>query len=352
MKQVPHNIYIHVPFCMAKCNYCAFFSCACESPDWAKYTKSICDEIDYWGQKLEHTKVPTVFFGGGTPSLIPVKYFAQIMQCIRQQFDIESDAEITIEANPKTLNRERLCDFMKSGVNRISIGVQSFDDDKLLFLGRRHNAKEARELLTTAQDLGLRVSADFIYGLPDEGVTDVIKMCETINLLGLKHCSMYELTIEPNTPFGKIKLDMPDNDTMSHMYMAINDNLKIPRYEVSNYAIVGHECRHNQNIWDGAAYVGIGAGAAGRVNIDSQWYEQMGNHVRFDAISAQTRAIEKLITGMRTVRGCRLTDDVKSVIDIGWVQRNPEHVQIQNGRIATTHAGLMVLDEILVKMVK
>lgn len=352
MQQIPHNIYIHVPFCMSKCNYCAFFSQACSAPDWGKYTTNICDEVKYWADKMGKINVPTVFFGGGTPSLMPVHCFEQIMNTICRCCNLPLGAEITLESNPATIDDKKLGDMQAAGVNRLSVGVQSFDDARLKFLGRRHSADDARALITSAQRIGLRVSADFIYGLPQDTVDDVIKTCEQINQIGLTHCSMYELTIEPNTPFGKMSVNMPNNDEMAQMYMAIGNTLTLPRYEVSNYAKSGDECRHNQNIWNGDAYIGLGQGAAGRVCIDGTWHEQLGAYAQFDKISDQTRAIEKVIMGMRTLRGCELTDDVKSVIDITWINNHPELVQFCDGRVVATPQGMLVLDDTVEKMVR
>ena len=131
-----HNIYIHVPFCISKCNYCAFFSRACATPDWDSYTNGIIREIDYWTEKLGKIDVPTIFFGGGTPSLMPTEYFAKIMNQLYAKFNIEPDTETTLESNPKTIDSKRLDEFISLGVNRISIGVQSLNDDELKFLGR------------------------------------------------------------------------------------------------------------------------------------------------------------------------------------------------------------------------
>ena len=352
MKKTPHNIYIHVPYCMSKCNYCAFFSTACVAPDWDKYANGICDEIKFWAQKLGRIDVPTVFFGGGTPSLMPARCFATIMDTIRTNFNLLSGAEITLESNPGTLDENKLRDFCDAGVNRLSVGVQSLDDKKLKFLGRRHSVADALGLLSVAQDIGLRVSADFIYGLPGDTVADVINLCNRINTLGLTHCSMYELTIEPDTPFGKMNLNMPDNETMARMYLAIGDALQLPRYEVSNYATPGAECHHNQNVWDGGAYIGIGRGAAGRVFMDGAWHEQLGDNARFEKLDNVVRATEMVLTGMRTVRGCRLTDAVKNVIDMDWVCRNDSLVQINGDRISATRNGMLILDEVMVNLVK
>jgi len=353
LMNVPHNIYIHVPFCISKCNYCAFFSRACTAPDWNSYAERIVDEIKYWHNILGRIAVPTIFFGGGTPSLLPTKIFAKIINAVSENFELLDDAEITIEANPKTLDAIRLRGFCDAGVNRISIGVQSFDDEKLRFLGRAHNADDARRLIDIAMAQVKNVSADFIYGLPSDSVDDVIKTCTEINKIGLPHCSMYELTIEPNTPFGKMNLQMPSNETMAEMYMAIAKNLKLNRYEVSNYAADGFECRHNQNVWDGALYIGIGDGAAGRILLNNIWYEEMGGGKLFKPLSDSERAIERVITGMRTRRGVFVDDSVKKIIDIEFAKSNSDMIEFRHdNRVRATDAGILVLDNLIERLVK
>ena len=308
-------------------------------------------EIDFWAEKLGKFTVPTIFFGGGTPSLIPTNCFAQIMTHLYTKFDIAPDAEITLESNPGTLDSVRLDEFIKLGVNRLSIGVQSFDDDELRFMGRRHNARDALKLLNTAQSRNIRVSADFIYGLPEHNAKTVEQLCQGINKLGLSHCSMYELTIEPTTPFGKMNLQMPTNEEMADMYITISDTLSLPRYEVSNYAPPGFECRHNQNVWDGDAYIGLGTGAAGRIFIDDTWFEQLGNGARFEPLSESARAIEKVITGMRTTRGVLLAKDVKNVLNMEYATTHPELVTIDCDRICATEKGLLILDDLVMHLV-
>lgn len=352
MKSIPHNIYIHVPYCKSKCRYCAFFSQPCAEPDWTAYTKRICNEIIQWGDRLGRIDVPTIFFGGGTPSLIPVQSVVQILQTIHNTFEIQDNAEITLESNPATIDGQKLQDLQKVGINRLSIGVQRLNDDELNFLGRIHSAHDAIDLINTAQDIGLRVSGDFIYGIPNDTPETVANICAQINSSGLTHCSLYELTIENDTPFGKMKLNMPNNNEMANMYQTITDKLKLPRYEISNYAYKGSECIHNQNVWDGEAYIGIGASAAGRVFINNSWYEQMGNNETFKKISDDERAVEKILTGMRTVRGCQLTQDVKKVIDIEWVLNHPEYVMVIGNRISATERGMLILDNIIANVVK
>lgn len=348
----PHNIYIHVPFCMSKCKYCAFFSNAVLNPDWQKYADDICSELKFWSEKLDRCSVPTIFFGGGTPSLMPINAFEQIMNCIYQNFDVDADCEITIESNPGTLTHDKLRDFMLNGVNRLSVGIQSLKDDELDFMGRRHNARQALDLLNFAQNMNLRVSADFIYGLPNHNVQSVIDLCKNINTLNLQHVSLYELTIEKNTPFGKMNLQMPNNDTMAQMYMTIPEYLSLPRYEVSNYATDAQQCRHNANIWAGDAYIGIGRGGAGRVYMDNVWYEQRGANEVFERMDNKTRTMEKIITGIRTIRGVMLTNDVVAQINMDWVKSHPEMVVQSDNYLRATSRGMLILDDIVLDLIK
>ena len=347
-----HNLYIHVPFCMSKCNYCTFYSFACKNPDWATYADGICKELHFWSRKLGKIEIPTVFFGGGTPSLMPVAIFERIINCVNQFFDVLPDCEITLESNPGTLDKDKLMGFVQNGVNRLSVGVQSLKDDELVFLGRRHDVKTAVDLLENAMNMNLRVSADFIYGLPNQKAEDIINLCKDINKLGLSHVSMYELTIEENTPFGKMNLDMPDNEEMARMFNAVSQYLSLPRYEVSNYAKLGSECRHNLNVWNGEPYIGIGRGGAGRVFYNDSWYEQRGNFECFEKMSDDTRAIEKILTGMRTVHGVKLSHDVKNKIDFDWVKSHKKLVAIDKEYLHTTDEGLLILDNITMDLIK
>ena len=347
-----HNIYIHVPFCVSKCKYCAFFSRPCANPDWDDYENKIVDEIRYWHEKLGKTDVPTIFFGGGTPSLMPANTFAHILSELHQNFNILNSAEITLESNPRTLDDNKLDDFCRIGMNRLSIGFQSFDDEKLKFLGRIHTVNDAYRLVESGIKHGIRVSCDFIYGLPNETVDDVIETCNNINRIGITHCSVYELTIEPNTPLAQMKSNMPSNETMADMYIAIGNTLKLPRYEVSNYAIPGAECRHNQNVWDGAPYIGIGTGAAGRIFMNGAWYEQMGGGELFQPIDDDKRAIECVITGMRTMRGVKLDLAIKKILNLSFAKSHPDMLTFHGNRISATDAGILVLDDLIEKLVK
>jgi oxygen-independent coproporphyrinogen-3 oxidase len=325
-----------------------------------RYTSEILAQISYWREKLGRVKISTIFFGGGTPSLMPTKNFAQIMNAVRENFDMAADAEITLEANPKTLDTTRLREFISGGVNRISIGVQSLNDNELQFLGRIHGARDALDLINAALGEGLRVSADFIYGLPGQGADDIHKMCGDINALGLEHASLYELTIEPNTLLARQNPKMPDNETMATMYEIIGTELSLPRYEVSNY---GTPCVHNQNVWDGAPYIGLGDGAAGRVFMSDDWYETRvkDGKIISQKLSTRERAIEKVLTGLRTTRGVLLTDDVIDVIKYSDIKISALGggvdfcISKNTGRGNTQRLfvnNFLLLDSILVKLIK
>ena len=340
---VPHNIYIHVPFCVKKCNYCAFYSNVCATPDWTDYKNKIISEIVFWREKIGHAEIPTIFFGGGTPSLMPTKIFAEIMDKLCDSFSVANDTEITIESNPGTLDAARLSEFIAAGVNRISIGVQSLRDDELKFMGRIHDAAAARELIEISKNMGLRVSADFIYGLPNHTVSDVKELCKNINELGLEHTSLYELSIEHGTPLARQNLQMPDNETMAQMYETIGETLTLPRYEVSNY---GNPCKHNANVWDGMPYLGLGDGAAGRAMIDNQWYETSNGQIT--PLQNQERAVEILMTGLRTTRGVLLTPEIIEIIDIGFANGN-DFIIKDNRLIAKS---FLTLDNLIVRLLK
>ncbi|MBQ0013045.1 MAG: radical SAM family heme chaperone HemW [Proteobacteria bacterium] len=347
-----HNIYIHVPFCISKCKYCAFFSQASVAPDWDTYSKQIITEINHWADILNHCVVPTIFFGGGTPSLMPTNILDNIITATNKNFHILSNCEITLESNPGTLPGDKLNEFVSCGVNRLSVGVQSLNDKDLKFLGRRHDVKTALTLLDHALCKNINLNADFIYGLPGQTPADIIQLCHDINKIGLKHVSMYELTIEESTPFGKMNLDMPSNSVMADMYCAINDSLNLPRYEVSNYAAPGFECRHNLNIWNGGAYVGFGPTAAGRPFFNNHWHEQIGADTKCVELSDTDRAVEQLITGMRTIRGVEITDNIAKILNTDFIKNNSDLIKIDKNRIFATTQGMLVLDNLLLNMVK
>ena len=346
-----YNLYIHVPFCVSKCKYCCFYSVASLKPNWKEFEKNIISEIKFWHEKLGKIKIETIFFGGGTPSLMPEKVFENILNSISYHFKVDKNIEITIEANPGTLDTEKLNNLKTIGMNRLSVGMQSFKDDELKFMGRIHNAKQAIDLIESANKINLNISADFIYGLPNQNTKDIKELCNNINNLEISHCSLYELSIEKNTPFYNMNLKRPNDEILRDMYLTINHNLDLPRYEVSNYAYEKFECRHNKNIWNGMPYIGLGVGAAGRILIKDIWYEQKGNFELFEKISNRDRNIEKIITGLRTKQGIKLTKDMKEIINFNFIDKNKNLFIFNSDNLSLTDEGILILDTILLNII-
>lgn len=265
-------IYIHWPFCKSKCPYCDFNSHVSESINHDAWRQAYLQEIKHYANKLGPRKVTSIFFGGGTPSLMQPETVSAIIDEISKRWNIANDVEITLEANPTSVEIEKLRSMKNAGVNRVSVGIQSFDDNNLKFLGREHSAKEAMAALEEVQSSFDNFSFDLIYALPEQTVADVKKEIKQAMEFCRKHISMYQLTIEKGTPFfgdhamGKFKL--PDEDVAVDMYETVDEMLGkhgLQSYEVSNYASAGFESRHNLAYWKYGEYVGIGPGAHGRI---------------------------------------------------------------------------------------
>jgi len=268
---VSFSLYVHIPWCQSKCPYCDFNSHAAASWPEADYTRALIAELEHRGYTPSYSgqRIRTIFFGGGTPSLFDSKSIGEIINAADRICGLESDAEITLEANPGTVNPSKLDGMRTAGVNRISFGAQSFNDATLKFLGRIHNADETRAAVSMAHRAGFeRLNLDLIFAVPGQTVADVLFDIESAVALEADHISAYNLTFEEGTAFftdlkrGRIK--PLATDEQAAMYQAVRE--EIPRrgyamYEISNYAIPGHEARHNLTYWRGQTYLGIGAGA-------------------------------------------------------------------------------------------
>ncbi len=258
------GLYIHIPFCGSRCLYCDFFSTTLlDLRD--KYVDCLCKELEI--RQLQE-QIQTIYFGGGTPSLLSPTHILQILTRIKNLYSLSSDCEITLEANPQDLSKEYLTAISKNGINRLSIGCQSFQEAQLRFLNRRHTAKQAYQAVCTAHDCGFEnISIDLIYGLPAQTMKDWEYDIQTALSLPVKHISCYCLTIEENTPLHKLFLKdkslQQDDDTLNEMYFLLCNRLKNwYHYEISNFAIdEKHISRHNSSYWNNIPYLGIGAGA-------------------------------------------------------------------------------------------
>ena len=267
------ELYIHIPFCIRKCNYCDFLSFPETESGIAQYCHALKEEIKRTGDQAEGIGVRSVFIGGGTPSILEAEQITEIMTCIRNNFSIEKNAEITIESNPGTLNAEKLNCYHELGINRLSIGLQSTDDDCLRRLGRIHTFQEFEKNYEQARKSGFQnINIDLMSGLPGQSLRGYEDTLNRVTELKPEHISSYSLIIEEGTPFYKsdsVLQQLPDEDTERKMYERTKEILEqqgYERYEISNYARQGRECIHNLGYWEQVPYLGMGLGASSFYN--------------------------------------------------------------------------------------
>ena len=261
------EIYIHIPFCVRKCKYCAFFSIADRSDLFDAYVDALCREIELRADSGE--LIETIYFGGGTPSVLSVNQLARIISTIDRHFEIAPNVELTVEANPGTIDRKYLAELHASGVNRISLGVQSFNDRLLRSIGRIHSARQAIEIVEDAKSIFDNVSVDLICSLPHQTPDELRQSIEQVRQLDVQHVSIYGLEVEEGTEFYRMReageLELPSEEDDEAMYDYVTTELPRlgwRRYEISNYARAGFESRHNLGYWSDAKYLGLGAGAS------------------------------------------------------------------------------------------
>ena len=266
------GLYIHVPFCAHKCAYCDFYSITNEDLI-QEYTSAITAHMRLRKNEAKDYTVDTIYFGGGTPSLLPTENFIEIMETIYDVFDVSKTAEITVEANPGTLDSKKLATYREIGVNRLSLGLQSADDDDLAVLSRIHTRDEFEHSFMLARMEGFtNINVDLIYGLPNQTTKKLSNTIDYVISLNPEHISFYGLTIEPNTPFGKNKNltnFLPDEDTQYKMYMNSCKKLEeahYMQYEISNFAKEGYGCAHNTKYWTGKEYLSFGPAATSFMN--------------------------------------------------------------------------------------
>ncbi|MEM1272562.1 MAG: radical SAM family heme chaperone HemW [Pseudomonadota bacterium] len=368
-------VYVHWPFCQAKCPYCDFNSHVSARIDHDRWARAYGAEIDRYGGEIGDARVVSVFFGGGTPSLMPAKLVDQILGKIQSTWQVANDFEVTLEANPTSVEIARFAGYHAAGVSRISIGIQSLNDVHLRALGRLHSAREARDALATAQSIFDRISGDLIYARQNQSLEDWRVELEHALSLGLDHMSLYQLTIEDGTAFahrfkaGGLK-GLPGEDLAADLYeltQEMCDAAGMPSYEISNHARPGDECRHNLVYWRGGEYLGIGPGAHGRIEADQGWVGTEGvrapqhwlNAVENSGsgevprlpIATPERAVEYVMMSLRLQEGTEFAR-ARAVID---TQRLDALVQDgfawrRDGRFGATHKGRPVLNAVLAEL--
>ena len=266
----PFGVYIHWPFCLSKCPYCDFNShVRAAAIDQPRYTAAFEAEIASTAARIGARTVSTIFIGGGTPSLFSAASIERLLTAIRTRIVVDPEAEITMEANPGTFEVEKFRGYREAGVNRLSLGVQSFDDRALTAIGRVHGAGEARRALAAALEIFPTVNADLMYALPGQSLEAALADVREAIASGVAHVSAYHLTLEPDTHFHRFPPQLPDDDAAADMQEGIEALLRgagYQHYETSAFARPGHRARHNLNYWTFGDYIGIGAGAHGKIS--------------------------------------------------------------------------------------
>ena len=371
------GIYVHWPFCAAKCPYCDFNShVRHNAPDQATFAAAYEAEIAHMASMQPGQTVTSIFFGGGTPSLMEPETVARILEAIQRHWNIADVIEITLEANPTSVEANRFRGYRHAGVNRVSLGVQSLDDTQLKFLGRQHSAKEAVAAVELAREIFPRLSFDLIYARPDQTLESWKQELESAIRLSADHLSLYQLTIEQGTPFFDLhkrgKISIPEPEQAAQLYeltQEITQAHNLPAYEISNHANPGCESRHNLTYWRFGLWAGIGPGAHGRLAMNDgrhatstqrhpeTWLQQVQQKghglVEDDLLSLEDSADEMLLMGMRLNEGidlrrfeteCKEPLDplrIKDLVKHGMVERLGEHY------LRATPRGALVLDAVI-----
>ncbi len=289
----PLSLYVHLPWCIRKCPYCDFNSHALRQQDLPedRYLKALLEDLETALPEVWGRPVISVFFGGGTPSLFSGGALESFMDAVRSLLPLAPGAEVTLEANPGTVERARFADFRRAGINRLSLGIQSFHDHHLAVLGRIHDGHEARRAVEWAMMHFDRVNLDLMYGLPGQTLEEARADVQEALSLGASHLSCYQLTLEPNTPFAHSPPVLPAPDQVADMEDALSGLLQargLQHYEISAYARPGHRCTHNLNYWTFGDYLGIGAGAHGKLTFHDGIVRQM-RHRHPEAYMAASR---------------------------------------------------------------
>jgi len=377
LKQVQHDgniaLYVHWPFCVSKCPYCDFNSHVRAGIDQDAWREALLADLAHEARLLPGRRLGSIFFGGGTPSLMEPGTAAAVIAAARAYWPADEAIEITLEANPNSVEAARFADLAAAGVNRLSLGLQSFDDRALAFLGRAHSAREGFAALETAQKHFRRVSFDLIYALPGESEGGWSATLAQALSLGTSHLSLYQLTIEPGTRFASMvargAFEPLDADAAAGLFEltdAMTSAAGVPAYEISNHARAGQQSRHNLTYWRYGDYAGIGPGAHGRrLGMRTVRHRKPENFLRGivrnghglaeeAALSAHEAGDEALVMGLRLAEGVdagalAARFGLEAIVDWARVERlvGSGHLERDGSRIAVTARGRLLLDAIL-----
>lgn len=364
-------LYIHWPFCTAKCPYCDFNSHVHDTIDHAAWKDAYIKTLHYYAGKLPERQIVSIYFGGGTPSLMQPETVEAIIAETQKLWRVTNDIEITLEANPTSVEREKFRDFRLAGVNRLSLGVQALNDKDLKFLGRKHSAAEALVALEIAKDTFERVSFDLIYARPGQSLQDWEAELKRAADLAQDHLSLYQLTIERNTPFylkhARGEFHLPKEELAADFYLmtqAILEEAGLPAYEVSNHAREGAGSRHNLMYWRYGDYIGAGPGAHGRLTLAGNkyatrehsapqlWLDKVaaGGHAHhpFEEIPEADQKLEALMMGLRLREGME-QEFVQDILDESKLQKAVEEgwIVLEGGRIILSREGTLRLNALI-----
>ncbi len=363
------GIYIHIPFCRSKCLYCDFCSHPSRDNDRISlYVKRLIEDIRNYKTDIEYLPADTVYFGGGTPTLMSGEQFGQILSAVRDRFGISCTAEISSECNPKTVDTGKLSLMMEAGINRLSIGMQSGVDSELKALGRAHTFTDVADAIKMARDVGFdNISLDIMYGIPNQTEDSLKETLKKAISFSPEHLSLYALKIEEGTPFYKMrdKLCLPDEDITADMYLYICDYLReneYNKYEISNFARSGFESRHNLKYWKYEDYIGFGPSAhsfTGNIRVENlpcvDAYISGENIIESqNEIHPGEQMNEYVMLGMRLSQGVdfeefreKFSADFIDTFGEGFKKFSPEFVRLGNGKCMFTEKGFLVSNYIL-----
>ena len=376
-------LYVHWPFCLAKCPYCDFNSHVRAYIDQDRFADALRQELRTEAARLGPRRLTSVYFGGGTPSLMAPGTVEKLLADAASHFTPTDDLEVTLEANPTSIEAARLTDFRTAGVNRISIGIQSLYDSDLKLLGRQHSAADATDALALARAIFPRTSFDLIYARPGQTIDDWRAELRSGLAVASDHLSLYQLTIEPATPFEAMhrqgRIVLPDPDTAAALYDATEEECTragLLSYEVSNYARPGQESCHNLTYWRYRDYAGIGPGAHGRITVDGVLHatrrhrapeywasrvEQLGHGLtRSEPVEPDDRAREALLMGLRLAEGIDLSylqartgRTLEQAVDLSFLRDcvAEGYLEHASGRLSATREGRLRLDALLPRLI-
>ncbi len=361
-KQSELGLYLHIPFCVKKCAYCDFLSAPADKAVRLRYVEALKGEIYQQKTLGLNRRVTSIFIGGGTPSILDGGQMAQLLEAVHDSFPVETDAEITVECNPGTLTADKLSCYRQQGVNRLSIGLQSADNEELRLLGRIHTYEEFLQSYTLAREMGFEnINVDLMSALPGQTEESWQRTLREVLSLKPEHISAYSLIIEEGTPFyhrfgpgaGEERL-LPDEDTERQMYYDTKDILKAEgyeRYEISNYARQGFACRHNLGYWERREYLGLGLGASSLTEgVRYRNHKKLSaylsgdyGHEDIQRLTRQEELEETMFLGLRKTEGVLLTEELLKVYKGVFERLEQQELLIrENGRVRLTELGIDV----------